>query len=243
MAKYSIKDVMQQFKTDPPMKSFLWRVELPDLSLGINNDSFSINSDAVDSIDELYKIDQTIHTTLSKRVSTISIPFVTIETDKSIIGNSYWYYGKQNDIGSISFEILEYEDGLSYKFMDTWKSLMVNPNGTYNPPVAYKRDVKFYRLNSTKSDIIIHTYKGYFVSGIADINNDYETNEIVKFSINLTGDEVSTERFPIAGIVNDPNMLEQLKSVLSLESILPTLETALDGKFKNATGLNLPTIF
>lgn len=243
MAKYNIKETMNKFKTEPPMKSFLWRVELPDLSKGNRGGGYILSNDAFSAVEDLYEVDPYIHLEMSKRITNISIPFVSIETDKAIIGNSYWYYGKQNDIGSISFEINEYEDGLSHRFMDTWKALMINPNGTYNPPVRYKRDIKFFRLNSTKSDIIVHTYKGYFVSAIADVANDYESNDIVKFAINLTGDSVETEIFDIAGVVDDPSQLDQLKRVLSIESILPTLETALGSRFNEKTGLNLPTIF
>ena len=243
MGKYSIKDNMNILKTTPPMKSFLWRVELPDLTTGNRTGGYLLSNEAFNQVEDLYEVDSYIHLSLSKRINNISIPFVSVEADKGIIGNSYWYYGKQNDIGSINLEILEFEDGLSYRFMDTWKALMINPNGTYNPPVRYKRDLKFYRLSANKDDIIVHTYHGYFVNAIADVNNDYEGNEIIKYAISLTGDSVSTEVYDLAGIVNDPSELEQLKNVLSIESVLPTLETALAGKVKDATGLNLPTIF
>ena len=243
MAKYTMKDNMNVLKTTAPMKSFLWRVELPDLSTGNRGGGYLLSNEAFGAVEDLYEIDSYIHLSLSKRITNISIPFVSVETDKGVIGNSYWYYGKQNDIGAISLEILEFEDGLSYRYMDTWKALMINPNGTYNPPVRYKRDIKFYRLSANKNDIIVHTYSGYFVSAIADVNNDYESNELVKYAINFTGDSVSTETYAIAGITSNPSELEQLKKVLSLESILPSLETALAGKVRDATGLNLPTIF
>jgi len=228
---YNIADVITQKQSESPMRSYLWRVLLPDLTVGLQN-SGAVYGDGVRDAEILFATTSNINQDLSTRVTNITIPFSNIETDKAIKGNSFWYYAKQNDIGNISFEIHEHEDGKTLQYFEAWQNLMGNTDGTYNAPVIYKQNVKFYRLSSNKQDIVVHTYAGYFVSGIADLSNDYESNDIVKYAINLTGDSVKHETFSVAG----------LKTVTTKENTLLDLGTILDaGNIALGTGeLNLP---
>jgi hypothetical protein len=238
---YQIENVLRDKKRiETPQKSFLWRVVLPRLADETKLVGISYNNAALDEAKTLESITLNMNERLSSRVTNISIPFSSVETDKQNIGNSYWYYAKQNDISSISFEMIEMEDGLTLQYLNAWQSLMLNEDGTYNPPVVYKKDLYFYRLSADKRDIHLHIYKDYFVSGIADISNDYETNEIVKYAVQLTGDSVEHYIFDIAGIISDPTITERLRKILSLDSALDSVDIALQGVVKEATGLNLP---
>lgn len=155
-------------RTENPLKSFMWYVELPHDIVGFEGNVFDLNS----------------------RISSISTPYNTLETGRETQGNSFWYFAKSIDIGSITLEIVEHEDGLSYDYFEKWQQMIANSNGTFNPPKYYKRDLTFFRLDTTKTKVISDTYQGYFVSGISDVANDYETNGLVKYTVTLTGDSV-----------------------------------------------------
>lgn len=155
-------------RTANPFKSYLWYVELPSDIGEFTGDVWELNG----------------------RISSISTPYHNFETGKEIDGNSFWYFAKSIDIGSITLEIVEHEDGMSFEYFKQWQQLINNDNGTFNPPFHYKRDLKFFRLDSGKTKILYDKYTGYFISGISDVANDYETNGLVKFTVTLTGDNV-----------------------------------------------------
>jgi len=219
---FNISDVMAVKQNQSPMRSYLWRVLLPDLTIGLNNTN-AVYGNGVESAVGIFSFNSRINQEISNRVSNMAIPFSTIETDKDIIGNSYWYFAKHNDIGSISIELHEHEDGLTLSYFQAWQDLMANTNGTYNSPSIYKKDLVFYRLSSDKNDIVVHTYHGYFVSGIADITNDYDSNTTVKYGINLTGDSVSHQNIAltdIKSVKSKVNTLDDLGSVLDIINII-----------------------
>jgi len=152
-----------------PLRSYLWYVELPANIPNFNGDVFELNS----------------------RIMTINNPYNNLETDKEIHGNSFWYFAKNIDIGNITLEIMEHEDGRSFEYFKAWEKMIANNNGTFNPPAYYKRDIKIHRLDEMKNTVITDVYSGYFVSGVADLASDYETNGFVRYSITLTGDSVT----------------------------------------------------
>lgn len=167
----------------PPLKSYLWRMELPVL----DREGYVSGISFDDQLE------------VSSRVVSVSVPYDTLETDKANHGNSFWYFAKSVDIGSITMEVLEYEDGLTYKYFRAWQKLIANYNGTFNPPVVYKRDVRFFRLDTNKEDVLVDTYHNYFVSGIGESSNDYESNSLVRLTVTLTGDSVSREIKSVVG--------------------------------------------
>ena len=166
--KENVRRIIDTKRISDPLKSFLWYVELPSDIVGFDGDVFEINS----------------------RISSINIPFPNYETAKETQANSFWYYTKSNDIGSITLEIVEHEDGKSFEYFQKWQDMIANSNGTFNPPFYYKKNINFFRLDQTKTKILLDKYKGYFISGISDVANDYETNGLVKFTVTLTGDSV-----------------------------------------------------
>jgi len=261
MATFNIKDTLTQKRQANPMKSYLWYVLLPRLddmssesTPSTSSTSSSIVSSVADSftsaatdfarsvgVTDLSAKDMDIHRKISSRIVNISIPFISIDTEKVTSQNSYWYYARTNDIGNIAFELYEYEDGLSLEYITTWQNLMINDTyGTYNPPAMYKKRVKFFRLNSSRDEIVVHTYHGYFISGVADISNDYETNDIVKYAVNLTGDSVLHESIPVSTLLGSRTADNILKQVLSVDSVLPTLQNSLEGEITAKAGKNVP---
>lgn len=154
-----------------PVRSYLWKLLLPELP----NTHFGINY------------------LLSSRIDSVTVPFMSFATEKAPDKNSYWYFAEHNDTGTITIEIFEDEDGQTLKYFTDWMGLIVNEDGTYNPPVLFKKNLKFYRMNVKKNDIMVSTYHNYFVSSISELSNSYDDNAYVKYSVILTGDSVTHE--------------------------------------------------
>lgn len=214
---FNVSEVIQRKQSESPMRSYNWYIVLPDLTNGLNSPD-AVYGDGVKDTLDLFS-EASINHKLSTRITNISVPFSTVETEKENQGNSFWYYAKSNDIGQISFEMYEYEDNLTHNYIEAWQNLMFNSNGTYNAPVIYKRDIILYRLSSNKEQLVQHIYKNYFISGVADITNDYESNDIVKYAVNLTGDSVVYKHRIESGFVKGVGQVDSgfgdLGSVLS----------------------------
>jgi len=210
--KQELIDLINKKKTTSPLKSYLWRVELPDLNKqtgGYVDGNFSGN---------IYDI--------STRITSITVPSKQIETDKASHANTFWYYAKAEDIGTITLDVMEYSDGLTFEYFDKWRELIASTKviGTFNSPIKYKRDIKFIRLDSMKNDVIVHTYKNYFVSAITEHSNDYESNSVVKYNVTLTGDDVLFQEKSLPAKVSKSQFLDSInKSKAAKKSILDIL--------------------
>lgn len=163
-----LQEAISRKRKTTPMKSYSWHIELPFLN-GFEGDHFDI----------------------STRILSVNLPYNNFSTDKEMHQNSYWYYANGVDIGDITIEVMEFEDCKTFEYFEYWQNMISNSNGTFNPPKFYKKDVNFYRLDGLKRQIINDKYQGYFVSGISEVSNDYDTNDVVRYTITLTGDSVT----------------------------------------------------
>lgn len=163
-----------------PMKSYMWFMQLPDASKT--------------------KMAEDVMLDISSRITNVTVPFTQFETEKETRGNSFRYFAKSADIGNITFEIVEFDDGLTRKYLQNWQNLMVatlpregGPKSVpaFTPPSHYKRNIKMYRFDDLKGEVYYDLYKGYFISGIEDLSSDYESSELLKYSVTLTGDDIS----------------------------------------------------
>lgn len=169
MINQDLINTINRRRADDPIRSYLWIADLPRIG------------------------DTSLHREVSGRILAVSTPFYTISGEKQSRGNSVWNYAKSDEMGNLSMEVMECEDCLTFQYFDSWIRLIKNPNHTYNPPVHYKKDFIFYRLDSFKSKIEKFTYKGFFPSGFSDQANDYETNNILKYTIQFIGDDMIHE--------------------------------------------------
>lgn len=206
MTSRTIKDALARKKTQSPQYDYLWRVELPDLTVPssesiISTDTFgssflgSIANVAldmlVDKIDTAGGMQE-----LNHRVTSIDTPYFQMDTKKITDRNTFWYSASNNDIGSINMTIDEMEDGATYNYLNAWKNMIIRDNGTYNPPAMYKRNIKFIRLSATHLDLHVFNYVGYFLNEIQNIQNNYEGNDITQYNCVFTGDGVEYKPVP-----------------------------------------------
>jgi hypothetical protein len=177
-----ILKAVERKKTQNPQMEYMWRVELPSLVQPANSPYPRIGACEQRSGTELDD--------LSSRITSIEAPNPTLETKKNTLNSSFFYTATHNDIGNITIKIDEMEDGLTLDYFNCWMSSIVDSNGLYYPPAAYKRDIKIVRLSSTGDDIHFSRYIGYFPTGISPINYSYESAGIMQYSVSFTGDTV-----------------------------------------------------
>lgn len=179
----------------------MWRVELPDLFM-LPGMSFNTSiRNAIDRYNEITRREQFNIEDINLRVVEVTEPHITFDKGEVGRNNGKWFVAKQNEMGDFVIEIEEYEDGLTLEYLNTWKDLMVNENGTYNPPVFYKRDINFFKISSLKAnnqgntlDVHKRTLKGCFVNSISDVSYSYDSNDIVRYSVTFSVDSSTEER-------------------------------------------------
>lgn len=179
-----IADSMAKKKQQSPQYDFLWRVELPDLDSPSTSIIDSFISQIGGSANSIMASD------VNHRVVNFDSPMFKLDTKQIPNKNSYWYTASNSDVGTISLTLHEMEDGSSLKYLTQWRDLIVNEDGTYNPPASYKKSIRFYRMSATKLDLHMYEYNGFFISEISPVSNSYDGNGITSYSVTLTGDEV-----------------------------------------------------
>ena len=162
----TMAQAMGKKREQSPQYDFLWKVELPEVSNVSPED-------------------------INHRIETFDSPFFELETTKVTAKNSFWYSASNNDVGQISMTVHDMEDGATLQYFLEWYKLIVNNDGTYNPPATYKKPIKFHRLSARYQEILhTYTYLQFFVTDIQTLSNTYESNDFTKFNVTLTGDSV-----------------------------------------------------
>jgi len=140
---------------------------------------------------------------ISHRIWSVEAPFTTYETLKSTDKDTFWYRAGPSDIGNITMTIDEMEDGATLQYLLDWQKLIDNGgNGTRNPPIAYKRNIKVIRLNAAKMDAHIHLYKGYYPIEISPSSFSNDSNGVLQYNVQFSGDSVEHIMIPSGEILN-----------------------------------------
>lgn len=172
-----------------PARSYLWAVELPNLGTSPANGKKSRSFQKAES-DMNNAIAPVNMQLMNSLVTSFNAPLFSFETDKVTDGNTFWYRATHNDISNISMTIEEQQDGTVWKYLNSWKNLIMHSGGGYNPPSYYKRDIVFYRLDMSKGAFQTFTYSNYFISEVSDVSNDYNSDEAVSYTVSFTGDSL-----------------------------------------------------
>lgn len=197
----TIKAALSKKKQQSPQYDYLWRVEMPLLE-----------ASPVSFMDEIGIGGGVTAEDINHRITSFDTPFFQLDTKKVTNKNSFWYTASNNDIGSISFTIHEMEDGKTLQYLTDWQNLIINEDGTYNPPAFYKKPVRFYRLSATTLDLHEYIYEGFFITEIATMNNTYDSNDVTAYSVTLTGDTIDYN-FMDGGEVRSKVMAKELEII------------------------------
>lgn len=179
----------RKFRQDPA-RAYLWRVELPDLSLPATAPVESSSLRIANANNPFRELSYDMRE-FDTRVTEISTPYFTFDTEKVIDGASFWYTVRTNDISTVSLTVDEDQFGTTFDYFSNWRNMIVNSDGLYNPPVFWKRDIKFWRLNLQMMDFQLFIYRNYFPNEISSKTNSYESG-IVDYNISLTGDSMDS---------------------------------------------------
>lgn len=202
-----IGDALGRKMEQSPQLDYLWRVELPALTAGIDPTGGILTSaassvfgsslvskattiyNAVDSIAKSVTPENGMED-INHRVTSFETPFRSFESKEISQANSNWKSASNNSVGQITMILDEFEDGKTLEYLTTWHEMIRNPNGSYNVPFMYKKDITFYRVSGTQMDLHRHTYRGCWVSEISPIQNNYESNGVLQYSATLMVDNV-----------------------------------------------------
>lgn len=218
-------------RNSEPARSYLWAVELPNLGIAPANGKKSKSFQAAEN-DRRNAIEPVNLQLLNTLVTSFNAPLFSFETDKVTDGNTFWYRATHNDISNISITIEEQQDGIVWKYLNSWKNLIIHSGGGYNPPSYYKRDIVFYRLDMSKRVFQTFTYSNYFISEVSDVSNDYNSDEAVSYTVSFTGDSLIA--------VDTISGSELDKKMEQVSNLLGGIEIPFD-RF-NFSGIPTPTI-
>lgn len=242
-----LEDNIKKKSLESPMKNYLWKVLLPSLDMRSSDHYKLLTPPRKEYLNKILE-HKDLHLDISSRMYGISTPYMSMETEKAMTGNTYWYYAKQNDIGNISLDVYEYEDGATYTYFDTWFKLLNEDSYDsdldtrfvgYYPPVVYKKKVLMYRLSHSREELVVHEYDGYFVSGISDVSSDYETDGVLKYQITLTGDSVQYHIQNAASVGKKPEEDKLLEEIYSFETLFGDVAASMGDALANEVGNKL----
>jgi hypothetical protein len=176
---------------------------------------------------------------ISHRVYSIDAPLTTYETVKATDKDTFWYRAGNSDIGNVSMKIDEMEDGATLQYLLNWQKQMDNMDGSRNPPVQYKRNIKVIRLSASKLDMHVHLYKGYYPIEISPMNFSQDGNSVMQYDVQFSGDSVEHMFIP-AGDVK--RMIESEKDTIMSAVNNPTYYGRTNGNGNMGNILNNPQL-
>lgn len=150
---------------------------------------------------------------LSHRVFSVDMPYQSFEISKNTYGSSFFHTASNNEVGTMSMKIDEYEDGDTLRYLEAWRALICNPDGTYNPPASYKRDIRFIKMSSSGLDLHVTVYKNCFPNEISPSGYSYDANSITQYSVTLTGDTVEHIFIPANDVIRA--VMEEQPGIMS----------------------------
>lgn len=185
----NIESMIKKRRGMNPSRGYLWTVQLPDL-----NEIGDFNSASFTEAKNRWGSRSHDMEALNTLVTEFTAPFFSVETEKVPYGSTFWYRGSHNDISNINITLEENESGDVYEYIMDWLAMKVNPDGSYNPPAFYKKNIKFHRLNYQKRVFQTIEYGGYFPSEMPSQSNTNSSNEMTRYGLTLTGDEIVREQ-------------------------------------------------
>lgn len=214
----NISEALEKKREQLHQMDYNWRVILPSLGY----DGFFDSSGAADAntgFDAMHTLQNAAKwSDITHRVYEVELPEYSYETRKNQLGTGSWYGAESRTIGTISLTVDEMEDGQTLKYFDDWKSLIRNSDGTYNPPVMYKRAFVHYQTAAIGLDLTSTVYTGCFPSDIQPVSWNYDSNGVRQYRITLACDKVQHGYIP-AEVVKVKIAEKQLKLLTSVGGV------------------------
>lgn len=152
-------------KKAPPQFDYHWRVELP-LIPGFN------------------MLD------LHHRVYSVDIPHFSFDVRRFAHANTFKKAPNHMDYPALAFRIDEFEDQLTIKYLMAWRKLIKDDDGSYFPPVNYKKDFRFITIDEMKEDLDTTVIKGVWPAEISPSSWSYDGSSVVQYTVTLPVDYI-----------------------------------------------------
>lgn len=185
----TIGDHISKKLTQNPQFDYLFMMEMPDVSVDKGNPTnspFPLNANPNAGIGGARVATDEIN----HRVFSVNAPMTEFESNKNTDMGTFMYSAGHADIGTLNLVIDEMEDGATLAYLLEWQKKMKNADGTYNPPYAYKNDIKVIRLSASKLEASVHVYRAYFPTNIEAMAFSHDSNQILQYNVTFTGDSV-----------------------------------------------------
>lgn len=223
--KNFIEDALSRKESMNPQMEYMWRVQLPDIGKFLEQRNavdkatdtlknkasgatgmFKVLTNPVGTLGEMvasavFEDDVVAQAEINHRVTSFDLPFPSHEVRKIVSNNEGWKAAGNKDISSISFKIMEYEDGATMKYLDGWSKMVQRSDGTHNPPAFYKKKIRFVRLSVTGFDLHVSTCEGCFPIEVGNTNYAYDASGIVQYGVTMSVDRIVHEIIPYDMIV------------------------------------------
>ena len=186
-----IQKAIERKKSQLPQFEHMWRVTLPELNTkGVSDSTGKGLLNTLKKVKDFIFGTPDIGDDLSHRVYSVDFPYRSFSVNKNTFGSTFFTTPGNFEVGSCSIRVDEFEDGKTLKYFTDWHDMMVNDDGTYNPPVAYKRDLILTRMSASGADLHVSIYKNCFPSEISPSSMSYESGGVLQYHVVLSGDYV-----------------------------------------------------
>lgn len=220
MSKF-IEDALKRKHQKNPQMEYMWRVSLPDIrdieeqpsvidKLTINKVGSSIlellppvaiyravtGTSNTTGIMSAFDDDVAPQSEIDHRVTSFDIPTPSINTRQVISVGAGWKAVGGKELAPITIKMMEYEDGATLKYITAWMKNLQNDDGTYNPPVSYKRKITLIRMSVSGIDLHTSECIGCFPIEVSTVNHSYDSSGIVQYSITFAVDKIVHDIIP-----------------------------------------------
>lgn len=134
-------------------------------------------------------------------VTSAQAPFWAFEGFTIPTGNSQKHFPGTYSVGDFVFEAVENELGLVCQFFFDWQNQVKDPDGYYQMPSYYKKNVIVKLVNTLKVAYTNLTYVGCWPKSVTPLNLDSASGSTpLKISITLSVDDVKKSGLSLSSI-------------------------------------------
>lgn len=132
-------------------------------------------------------------TEISSRVYAASVAFPSFEVSKVNVGNRPISRQVSNDVSSLTLTIDEKTDGATLQYLSQWQMLIKNPDGSFNPPSIYKRDIIIQQTRNNGEIQHLILFEDAFPTEISQLELSYDNSSVLQYNVSFSGDAVSID--------------------------------------------------
>lgn len=183
-----------------PMMGYNWQIQFPRLEpidIGTRQPTNFLGMyEGSEAWSELMGIDPKI---VGERVTSVELPSFNVETKKIKAGLKTINIPIWGELGNLTMNIDEYDDGATYGYITAWMGLTgLGPAASFfgkNDGISsagkasYKRDIFLTRFSSSMNAVEVMWFKGVFPSAISPASQNYEDEGILTHNISFSCDD------------------------------------------------------